>query len=124
MKRRALLAGLTLLTRPAAAAEAVTLEVASASLVSDDPSGLPALRLDFNRRGRRAMAEFTARHVGQTIDVLIGGTIVTSPMIMEPIAGGSVIIRGGDLSEAALREMARRLQAGDAIVRMRTRPQR
>ncbi|HEY0028012.1 MAG TPA: hypothetical protein VGC35_09100 [Allosphingosinicella sp.] len=59
-----------------------------------DPAGQPAVLVTLDATGTRRFAEATRHNVGRVMAVVVDGTVVSAPMIQEPILGGQVQIAG------------------------------
>lgn len=112
-----LIAGLAivLLACGLATAEPLTLAIAKASVVRDPAPGQVALSLKMTPDSARAFAAFTKANVGKTVDLSVGGTVVMSPRLVEPILRGEVMI-SGQFGKGELRRLAERISAGKAKV--------
>ena len=77
-----------------------------ASIVLDS-AGQKAMQLELTPQSRDDFAAFTGRHVGETIDLSVDGEVLMSPRLMEPIAGGMIMVSGsfaqGELEKIATR---------------------
>jgi preprotein translocase subunit SecD len=96
-------------------AEPLTLAIAKAVVVPDPAPGQVALNLKMTLDTARALAAFTKANVGKTIDLSVGGAVVMSPRLVEPILGGEVMI-SGRFAKGELRRLAERISAGKAKV--------
>lgn len=74
------------------------------------PDGSWQVLVRFDATGARAFAELTAGLVGEPLAIEVDGTVVTAPVVREPILGGSVAISGG-FDEAEARRIARAITA-------------
>jgi preprotein translocase subunit SecD len=90
-----------------AAAEPLTLEVTEASVTYDTRNNQPMVSFRLSESSRKAFADFTARHLGQKIDIRIDGKSVMKPVIREPITGGAGQITASSPDEA--RQLAEQL---------------
>lgn len=63
---------------------------------------------------RRMFADLTARNVGKRIEIRLDGRVVMTPVIREPIRGGSGIL-SGNLTINAAKEIADRLSSGGKL---------
>jgi preprotein translocase subunit SecD len=106
MKRLSLL--LSLLTTLALAADPVLSFVFKTEKLDLDASGLadaspsfsqqtnePLVMFRLSKPAARAFGELTARHVGEQMDIIVCGKIISSPVIREPIQGSSGQLSGG-----------------------------
>ncbi|GEM_PF-2237785 len=93
---RAFLLAILLFVAPVipAAAQSITVDVRFTSVGNDEQTGQPALKIRMSDEGRKIFSAFTEQHVGKTIDVLVDGVVVTSPMLHTPIHSEWIIITG------------------------------
>lgn len=103
---------------PAFAQHTMALDVRSASVGADEMTGQPALKISLSPEGAVVFGDFTAEHVGETIDVLVSGEVVTSPRIMSPIHSDWIIVTG-PFSGSELDAMADDINRGRAAVTLR-----
>jgi len=109
---RAMLAVLALVSAGAAALAALlSLTVVGAEMGIDKATGEPVLDVRFDDASTAALAAFTEAHVGRRIVVSIDGEPLMSPVIREPILGGSVRVSGSMTMDDAER-LRDRLVAG------------
>lgn len=86
-------------------------DIKRASVAFDPNTGAPYIVLDFNAEGAALFGQLTRDNVGKVIGIFLDGVAVTTPMVNEPIFGGSASITGAyNLEEAKL--TAQRLNAG------------
>jgi protein-export membrane protein SecD len=77
----------------------------------DSLTGSPVIELQFTREGGREFAALSRRTVGKRVAVVLGGEVVTVPVMEQEIATGQAQLRGHfEIQEA--RRLARLLQAG------------
>jgi preprotein translocase subunit SecD len=69
-------------------AEPRTLEVTEAEVAYDARNSAPIVTVRLSETSRKAFADFSARHVGEKIDLRIDGNSVMKTVIREPITGG------------------------------------
>ena len=108
-------AAIALLACGLAMAEPLTLAIAKAVVVPDPAPGQVALNLKMTPDSTQAFAAFTKANVGRTIDLSVGGSVVMSPRLVEPILGGEVLI-SGRFAKGELSRLAERISAGKAKV--------
>lgn len=96
-------------------AEPLELKVAKVSVVTDKALHQQALSLELTPESRDAFAAFTSEHVGNTIDIRIDGEVVMSPRLVEPIAGGLIMV-SGSFKPGELAEIGKRIIPGGARV--------
>lgn len=71
----------------------------------------PVVSFHFNGRGTRRFAHLTEENIGKPIAIALDGTVISAPVIREPITGGSVQISGNFTPEEA-NSVAMQLRAG------------
>ncbi|MDB5585271.1 MAG: hypothetical protein JWP26_241 [Devosia sp.] len=98
-----------------AQAAPIGLAIKSASVQADTFGGQPTIVVELQPDAQRTFAKLTARHVGEILDLLVDGTVVSSPRIQTVIPGPSVVI-SGDFTARQAAELARRISNGDAAV--------
>ena len=91
------------------------LQIESAAPILDERTKEPIITIRLTERSGRMFAELTKNYVGRVIEIRIDGKAVMSPIIREPILGGSLQISGGFTLEEA-KELADRLNSGSARV--------
>lgn len=104
------------------AGEVLSPPVASASVGPDPADGAKVqVRVRFTEEGRRRFAEFTAAHVGRTVEVLLDGSAASAPMrILTPIPGGELVFYPVPADRAE--DDAARLSSGSAAFGVRLLP--
>jgi protein-export membrane protein SecD len=86
-------------------------DVKRASVAFDPNTGAPYIVLDFNAEGAELFGKLTSENVGKVIGIFLDGNAVTTPVVNEPIYGGTAQITGAySLEDAKL--TAQRLNAG------------
>lgn len=55
-----------------------------------------AIQVIFNPEGKQKFAEATAENIGKQMMVYVGDELITAPVVMDEITGGSVVIDGFD----------------------------
>jgi preprotein translocase subunit SecD len=96
------------------------LEVTEASVAYDARNNFPLVTFRLAETGRKAFADFSARHVGQKIDMRVDGKSVMKPVIREPITGGVGQITASNPDEA--RQLADRLASKGARLEVEAVP--
>jgi hypothetical protein len=91
------------------------LQIESAAPIIDERTKEPVITIRLTERSGRMFAELTKNNVGRKTEVRIDGKVVMSPIIREPILGGSVQVSGGFTLKDA-QELADRLNSGAARV--------
>ncbi|WP_020180641.1 hypothetical protein [Methylopila sp. M107] len=113
--RFAAAAAIVLAGATAAVAEMIRLHVSKAQPAFDQRTAEPVVAITLTPEGARAFGRFTAARVGETIHLRVGGKVMSSPRIMEPIVGGALQISGLD-SVAAAQDLAVKIREGAATV--------
>ena len=104
-----------LLGTGSALAAPIGLAIKSAGVEAGVFDGQPTIVVELAPDAQRTFAKLTARHLGEVLDLLVDGAVVSSPRIQTVSPGPSVVISGEfTASEAA--ELARRISSGDALV--------
>ncbi|MGF6227000.1 preprotein translocase subunit SecD [Inquilinus ginsengisoli] len=88
-----------------------TSDIASAALGTDPFSASPVVELTLTPIGRDRLARATTANVGRILAVLVDDTLITAPIIREPILGGRVQI-SGLMTVAEATDLARLLGVG------------
>ncbi|WP_308013064.1 hypothetical protein [Inquilinus sp. Marseille-Q2685] len=102
-------AGRVLYLRPEAVLS--TPDIASATARTDPVSATPVVELTLTLAGRDRLARATTDNVGRILAVLVDETLITAPIIREPILGGRVQI-SGSMTAAEANDLALLLSAG------------
>jgi len=76
-----------------------------------DQIGNPQVAFEFNAEGARKFADFTRRHVGEILAIVLDNRIISAPRINEAILGGRGVIEGGFTAVEAA-ELATLLNSG------------
>lgn len=66
-------------------------QIKSASVV-EDPRGAPAIEIVLGDREQEAFAQLTTQNVGSMIAIVKAGSVISAPLVREPILGGTVRI--------------------------------
>ena len=119
LRQFAVLLSLLLAPATALAGETVELHVRHASIVLDS-AGQKAMQLELTPQSRDDFAAFTGRHVGETIDLSVDGEVLISPRLMEPIAGGLIMV-SGSFAQGELEKIATRISEQRAKVEAASR---
>jgi preprotein translocase subunit SecD len=77
---------------PVARAETVVLEVTRAAAGFDERTGKPVVTYHF--ANKRAFADLTEKNVGKRLELRIGGRVILSTIVREPILGGAGQVSG------------------------------
>ena len=86
------------------------------SLVDAQPSydqqrGIPVVSFRFDTRGAITFGEITSANVGQRFAIVLDNTVITAPVIQQPITGGTGQI-SGNFTTASANDLAVLLRAG------------
>jgi preprotein translocase subunit SecD len=92
-------------------------DLADAQAAFDQRTNEPVIAFRFNNAGARAFARYTAENVGRPFAIVLDDVVVSSPVIREPILGGSGQISGNFTVEAA-RQLAVQLRGGALPARL------
>jgi preprotein translocase subunit SecD len=79
--------------------------------ISFDMNNQPAVLFRMSTEKARAFGELTTRNAQQRFDLVVCGKVISSPVIMEPILGGSGMVSGGFSVEEA-KKIADQLRTG------------
>lgn len=74
-------------------------------------SGQPVVVLNFNDEGGALFEKITTEHVGRQLAIFLDGELISSPVIQEPIAGGTATITG-QFTPVEGRDLVRNLNFG------------
>jgi protein-export membrane protein SecD len=85
--------------------------LADAQTAFDQRTNEPIITFRFNNSGARAFARYTAENVGLPFAIVLDDVVLSSPVIREPILGGSGQVSGNFTVEAA-KQLAVQLRAG------------
>lgn len=76
-----------------------------------DQVGRPQVAFEFNAEGARRFGDFTRKHVGEILAIVLDDRIISAPRINEAILGGKGVIEG-NFSAAEAAELATLLNSG------------
>jgi SecD/SecF fusion protein len=77
----------------------------------DQQRGIPVVTFRFDTRGAITFGEITSANVGQRFAIVLDNTVITAPVIQQPITGGSGQI-SGSFTTASANDLAVLLRAG------------
>ena len=77
----------------------------------DQQRGIPVVTFRFDTRGAITFGEITSANVGQRFAIVLDNTVITAPVIQQPITGGSGQI-SGNFTTASANDLAVLLRAG------------
>lgn len=69
--------------------------------VSRDPSGNYVIQFRLDSEGAQIFSEYTTNHVGESLGIVLDKTVVSAPVVNEPINEGEGVISGGFTLESA-----------------------
>jgi preprotein translocase subunit SecD len=95
----------------AAYAQSIAIEITQAEPAFDPRISEPEVAFRMSPASAQAFAEFTRRNVGRKAAIVIDGRTMSTPIIQEPILGGSGQITG-DFTVEEARRMAAGLASG------------
>ncbi|MCF2872187.1 hypothetical protein L0664_14010 [Octadecabacter sp. G9-8] len=102
---------------------AFVLDALDVSMIADagasyDYNGRPGVNSRFTRQGGQLFADYTAARVGAPFAILLNGTVMSAPVVQEPIVGGTGIITATFTVEQAdkLASMMRSGALGEGLV--------
>jgi hypothetical protein len=75
--------------------------VADATATEDKFTKQPVVQFRLTDEGRSRFAAATRLHVGKRIAIIVDGTVIEAPIILDPITGGAVKITGKFTTESA-----------------------
>jgi len=90
------------------------IEVTKASAAIDPRIGLSIINLTLSEKSGRLLAKITQENLGRTMHLRVDGNIIMSPVIREPILGGSLQI-SGDFSLKEAESTANRILSGAKV---------
>jgi preprotein translocase subunit SecD len=86
-------------------------ELTGAQPAFDQRTNEPVISFTFNNAGARKFGNFTKDHVGRPFAIVLDDTVISAPVIREPILGGSGQISGNFSVESA-NQLAIQLRSG------------
>lgn len=103
------------------AAEALMLEVSNARVAYDSRTNEPVVSFRLTPSSQRLFASFTQQNVGKRVALRVDGRVISSPVIREPITGGTGQL-SGSLTAADAKDIAARLSSGAAKIEIEAVP--
>ncbi len=79
--------------------------------VANNGNAQPYVALKFNEEGKKLFADATAQNVGKSIQIIMDTTVISAPVVSNPITDGNAIITGNFTGESA-EELASLIRAG------------
>jgi len=86
-------------------------DLADAQAAFDQRTNEPVITFRFNNAGARTFSRYTAENVGRPFAIVLDDVVLSSPVIREPILGGSGQVSGNFTVEAA-NQLVVQLRAG------------
>lgn len=83
----------------------------SAEMGFDQTTNAPLIVIHFNDEGTKLFSEITSENVGKPIAIYIDNSLLSAPVVQEPITGGTAQITGKFTVEEA-KDLAKNLNAG------------
>jgi len=94
------------------------------SLVTfDQNTGQPVVQIQFIPAGSKKFADITKRNVGKSVAMVLDDTVVSAPVVNEPITQGDAVISGNFTTEQA-KQLSVQLNAGALPVELSILEQR
>jgi preprotein translocase subunit SecD len=87
-------------------------EVADLQPSIDQVTNQPIISFRLNEAGARKFGQFTTESIGRPFAIVVGGRVVSAPVIRMPILEGQGQI-AGNLTTADARELAAKLGSGN-----------
>ena len=102
----------------AAFAQPLGLDVRMARVEPDELTGQPVLKIRLSPAGQAAFFAFTSQHVGQVVDLVVDGRVLTSPVVSSPIDSEWVVVTGG-FTTSELKALAETVNRDSGAVTVR-----
>jgi preprotein translocase subunit SecD len=90
------------------------LGVSTAEVASDQATGQPVLSLVLTAQSAKDFAALTTANVGKVMDLRVDGKLVMSPVVRDPIVGGTVMVSGNLVANEA-KALAGRIEGGARV---------
>jgi preprotein translocase subunit SecD len=100
------------------AGDLINLKIAKAEKFHDPRNALPVINVRVSDSDSHLFADWTSRHVGAKLNVMIDGRVVSEPRLMSPITGGSLQVSG--LPEDEIDALIPKLLSGRSTVAIDT----
>jgi preprotein translocase subunit SecD len=107
-------AGLVVAANVPARAESIGLEVQSSSVERDKTTNEMVVIIELTPDGKTAFENFTQRHVGRSMEIRIGTTLLLKARLVEKIAGG-IIRANTKFNEDEAKKVSAQLTRGTMI---------
>ena len=79
-----------------------------------DLGGQATILITFSAAAAKRLETETAAHIGKPVDIKLDDTVLMSPIVREPIAGGTFQISGGLTFDAAVK-LAKSISGNDPL---------
>jgi preprotein translocase subunit SecD len=96
------------------AGDLINLKIVKAEKTFGAGSAEPALNMRLADRDSHLFGEWTSRHVGAKLSIMIDGRVVSEPRLMSPITGGSLQV--GGMQENEIDALIPKLLSGRSTV--------
>jgi len=87
-------------------------QIADATQGFDQQDGTPNVIITFDSTGGRRFARVTQENVGKPFAIILDGTVISYPVIREPILGGQATVSGGGFTVETANQLAISLRSG------------
>jgi preprotein translocase subunit SecD len=114
--RRILTGTFLIALSPVAVAEPLTIEVTTVSPGLDEQTKRPYISFQMTAESAKRFGEFTTKNVGRPMEIRIDGKTVMTPVIREPILGGSGQVSDPLWTLRQTQDLVDRLSAGKAKI--------
>lgn len=95
-------------------AQSASLKVVSANVEIDKRINQPVLAIVIAKESSVVLAQLTRDNIGRKVELRVDGTVLSAPVIREPILGTELQISGNG-TEAEFRTIAKRLLSGGVV---------
>jgi len=80
-----------------------TVHIASAKVTEAPYSGGPQINIELTKEGTSIFAEVTRNNIDKPLAIIVGGKVISAPIIRSEITGGKAVISGDFTREEAQR---------------------
>ena len=114
-RARVMAAAVLIASAAAATAEPLAVEVTDVAPILDEQTKRPMIVFKMSPASTKLFAELTTNNLGRVLELRIDGKTVMSPVIREPILGGSVQV-SGDWTLRQTKDLADSIAAGKSKI--------
>ncbi len=114
-RARVMAAAALIASAAAATAEPLAVEVTDVAPILDEQTKRPMIVFKMSPASTKLFAELTTNNLGRVLELRIDGKTVMSPVIREPILGGSVQV-SGDWTLRQTKDLADSIAAGKSKI--------